>query len=317
MHYLKSKLKALQFRLRGLRLWFQAHRIKRIKHQAILLLENTSLEFNAQIPFGLACLVGQNQYIDLLFSLKSLERVSNGLGNIYILSDGSLNEHQIQFLKNWHPNLKVYTNADTLSEELKIELPPILSQFYQSNCPVAPKLILGYLIQQIDNCLLMDSDIVWFNNPMKDVVFQNSIQQKLPFCMKDEQESYDHEIETFAAENGLHSKRFVNSGIVYLPNKILNGIDWTKILPNKPSLSYGFFAEQTAFSVVLNQLGFNFLPEKTYLVSLAGSAFPPDARQPFKDIPNHYTDLICRHFVSPVRNLMWLKAYRQLSKQII
>jgi len=269
------------------------------------------------IPFTIATLVGKKQLPDLLFALLSLKMATGRVSSLVIISDGSLERQDIDFLEQWYENCKVFQTLDQLCQYYDYMPQPILSEFYYSYF-AAPKLFLLNVVQSVSNCLLLDSDVIFFNNPLaRDSALTDCINQQICCTLEDEVESCDPTIIEYGRINGVKISKQVNSGLVYVPQGALNQVDWKQCIPKESLNDINIFAEQSALAAGLTVVGYRFLPKEQFVVALRGSAFPYGDYAPFHDIQQPYESLVCRHFVTPIRYLMWLKAFPKLKASLM
>lgn len=307
---------SFSFRKRGLKhkiLTIQSHKVR---DKAEKLLRSSELRLSKSIPFTIACLIGKRQLVDLLFSLLSFERSVKSIGKLTILSDGSLDSQDVQFFQKWHKNSQVFLSIDELCEAYQHPITENLSRFYRSYC-LALKLLLINAVQSQSSCLLLDSDVIFFQNPLNpSSEISHAISNQIPVCLEDEIESFDPDIwDNEISKNRIFSKK-VNSGLVYLPKGSFDKIDWEDRIPEIAIQKPNIFAEQSIISSGLEQIQYSFLPKSKYLVSLQGTGFPKGNYPPFNDIDISYESLVCRHFITPVRYLMWLKAFPLLENKL-
>lgn len=315
--YLVHRLRqSLSYRSRGLHLQFLKKRAEIIRHQAEACLRSNQLRSSSNFTFTIACLVGKKQFVDLLFALLSFERSVGCIGDLTILSDGSLDEQDVYFLSKWHKNCKVFLKFEDLCDYYHYKPHPTLVRFYNAHY-LAPKLFLLNVVQSQSDCLLLDSDVVFFENPLAtDSGLVHAFKSKTSVCLEDELESYDPAVIEYGTRRGVRISTKVNTGLVYVPKTALNSIDWSQYIPSSSLSKPHIFTEQSSIAASLETIGYSFLPKDKFVVSLRGTGFPRDDYPPFCDIEDSYETLVCRHFVTPVRHLMWLKAFPLLKDKL-
>jgi len=315
--YIVHRLRqSLSYRSRGLQLQFLKKRAETIRRKAEASLRSTQLRVSENFTFTIACLVGKKQFIDLLFTLLSFERSVGCLGNLTILSDGSLDEQDVYFLSKWHENCKVFLKFEDLCDYYHYKPHPTLVSFYNAHY-LAPKLFLLNVVQSQSDCLLLDSDVVFFENPLATASgLVHALKSKICVCLEDEWESYDPAVIEYGMSRGANISTKVNTGLVYVPKTALNSIDWSQHIPSSSLENPHIFTEQSSIAASLETVGYSFLPKDKFVVSLRGTGFPRGDYAPFCDIEELYESLVCRHFVTPVRHLMWLKAFPLLKDKL-
>lgn len=307
---------SFKYRWRGVRLGRLRRQATRVRAGAVSLLRRHRLRVLEQCPFTVATLAGKKSLEDLLLALTSLERVLSGLGPVVILSDGTLDEADAAFLSRWCPSSIIVRDKHHLVEVVECTPPEALMQFADT-CVFGPKLLLGVAVQSRRNCLLMDSDVLFFQDPLRpNEALARALASARPYCMQDELESCDPAVIEHARKRGLEPSRAVNAGLMYLPKGCLDATEWDLVIPEITYRHPTIFSEQSIYAVALTQAGYNLLPPDEYVLTLEGAAFPPEGAvyRPFSDAVAHER-IVCRHFVTPVRHLMWLTAFPLLAKR--
>jgi hypothetical protein len=314
MALIKRISNSLSFRGRGFLRSLLNMRTGRVRDRAMPLLRSIQLKTSADFPFTLATLVGKKQLPDLLFALVSYERAVGSIGNLTVLSDGSLDPSDAEFLSKWHDRCQVFLDFPSFCDYHHYKPHLTLSQFYKAHY-LAPKVIILDAVQSVTNCLLIDSDVVFFQNPLE--TLRQCVEAHECTCFEDEVESFDQNVIEFAQTNGIAAIGKINTGLVYAPQGSLNGLDWSKIISPKSLANPHVFTEQTSIAVALETVGYRFFPKAEFVVALRGAAFPYGDYKPFHDIQQPYESLVCRHFVTPIRYLMWLKAFPKLKASLM
>lgn len=304
--------KSASYRIRGFKLKSLQKDADRIRRQAENSLRKTTLELSNDIRFTIACLVGKKYLTDLLFTLLSFEKSVGHIGHLSVLSDGTLTAEDADFLTSWHGNCNVFLNPYSLCEHYDYNPPSLLLNFFNSGYFGAAKFLLLNAVQSRANCLLLDSDVIFFQNPLaeKSQLRAHILEGKC-LSLEDDLESFDPTIVNYGKQHGKYISKRVNVGLVYIPKATFNSTDWSELIPQISVKEPHIFAEQSAVAAGLESVGFSFLDKSQYVVSSRGAVFPhPESGYvPFVDIEEPYESLVCRHFITPVRHLMWLKAF--------
>ncbi|MDY6937096.1 MAG: hypothetical protein SWY16_05450 [Cyanobacteriota bacterium] len=260
--------------------------------------------------------MGKRQLVDLLFTLLSFERAVGSIGHLTVLSDGSLDAKDVEFFQQWHEKSQVFLNPEELCQAYHYSLDKTLLRFSTSYY-LAPKVLLANVVQSRSNCLLLDSDMIFFQNPLtQNGELSKAIESERSTCLEDEVESFDPDIWRCETSKNRSFSKKVNSGLVYVPHGAFDRIDWQDRIPEKSIENPHIFAEQSVIAAGLEAVTYSFLPRSKFLVSLRGTGFPKGDYLPFCDIETSYRALVCRHFVTPVRYLMWLKAFPLLKNDL-
>lgn len=310
---------SISYRVRGIGLNSLQKSANKIRFRSEAALRSTTLSISDDSPFVISCLVGKRYLIDLLFALLSFERVVGSIGELSVLSDGTLTIEDTDFLYKWHGKCNVFLNADELCRYYNYNPPQILLDFFASGYFGAAKFLLLNAVQSKANCLLLDSDIVFFQNPlMEKSQLSEYIHNKRCASLEDDLESFDPAVIDYGEVNGIHVPKRVNVGLVYVPQSTFDSTDWSKLVPQVSIEKPHIFTEQSAVAAGLELAGFSFLDKSKYVVSSRGAVFPhPESGYPpFIDIDAPYENLICRHFITPVRHLMWLNAFPALQSKL-
>jgi hypothetical protein len=292
----------------------------KIRFNAATSLRSSALNVADSFPFVISCLVGKKYLIDLLFALLSFERSVGGIGKLSILSDGTLTPEDVDFFSSWHSNCNVFLNIDELCEYYNYNPSSILLDFLDSGYFGAAKFFLLNAVQSRANCLLLDSDMVFFQNPLaKTSQLRHCILRETCASLEDDLESFDPAVIEYGEEKGTYVSKRVNVGLVYVPKSTFDFMNWSQHIPQRSIEKPHIFTEQSAVAAGLESVGYSLLSKSQYVVSSQGAVFPDpkSGYSPFSDIKEPYEGLVCRHFITPVRHLMWLKAFPILRDRLL
>ena len=146
--------------------------------------------------------------------------------------------------------------------------------------------------------------------------------QERPFCFLDETDSSDAAVAEWASSHGFPCPPCVNAGMVYLARGTWDEIPWEQILPPSDRITRNHFTEQTAVACALQAAGFDFLPREEALLTMQGCGFPEDfphpvsSYRPFAPSPIRFENLVCRHYINPVRHRMWPEVWPEVRRKM-
>jgi hypothetical protein len=275
--------------------------------------------YDPDVTFTITTILGHKYVRDLIFMLASFAAATGPapLGPLLILSDGSLTPNDETLLRTWHPGTHIVHSLDELSEYTGCKFPPTIVTL-ASKIIWGKKLLLLIAAQHAADTLVLDSDIVFFADPLgPDSALSHHIAAGSPTCMLDCWDSSDPRVLALAAARGVRASDRVNDGLVYLPRNIFAQTDWERILPPHLAEDPYKYSHMACLAVALEEIGYTFLPRDTFFLTAEGGGFPGGDLPVFRDTDVPYDQLICRHFVTPIRHLMWLKAYPLIAHRLL
>ena len=243
-------------------------------------------------------LTSQNDYLNLIWALKSFYYYSKCNYALCIHSDGSLSESEVELLKFHFPNARVILKKESdeiMAKELADH--PKALNFRQSN-HLAPKVFDFKHFLQSDKMMLIDSDVLFFSCPKELILRIESPDYHKNTANKDALYGYTIQIEEVKNQLGFDVIPFFNSGLGLIHKESIN-FDWIEDFLSLPNiLGYFWRIEQTLFALCSSKFGVELLPPE-YDVRLE------------KGIKG----LASRHYVGRIRHLMYAEGIRQLERQ--
>lgn len=127
--------------------------------------------FEKEINFeqlSIHLLTGRSHLIMLLWSLASFYQQMKIIGPLYIHSDGSLLKQDIDLIRKFFPNVRIIGPEEFLSaNQDKLAKYPVIKKFRTeySQFFLLKKLIDPYFASDKKFRLIIDSDLIWFQEP--------------------------------------------------------------------------------------------------------------------------------------------------------
>jgi hypothetical protein len=159
---------------------------------------------------------------------------------------------------------------------------------------------------QRSDVLYSDSDVLGFAPPIE---LEEAINEIRPTYLGQSKPSYDQASLAKIRSEGLEPpKSPLNAGFVFSPKGGLKGELANRLVPNPEDMDSSsptwWWIEQTILSALFGNMGARVLPLDRYVVSLK-------RQLPFEQDVD-YSRICARHFVSPVRHLMYKKGIPML-----
>jgi hypothetical protein len=249
-----------------------------------------------------AVLSSRRQFLEGLWSLSSWMRHLSPVMSAVLLFDGKISTEQKQLFHKLFPD-GVLLELDAFL--IGRSLPSYLNQFVLNNW-TAKKLAAVFELQKEFSVLYSDCDVVAFNYPGEIV---DSIKRNGSAFMYDPVGyTLDPWLSRRAEKAGIPVTNHFNAGLVYVPKGEMKDSLLEDMLGEWQPEFNTHHAEQTLFSILLDQKVAQALPPERYALSWQGVwLFEKDL-----DCRN----LACRHYVGPIRHRMYLTAYPFLLSQI-
>jgi len=243
-------------------------------------------------------LTSEDDYLNLIWTLKSFYYYSKCQYALCIHSDGTLLDNSITILKIHFPNARIILkeNADKEIAQALSGYPKSLA-FRQSN-HLAPKVFDFKYFLRAERMLLMDSDILFFSLPIELINrIENPVYHKNT-VNRDVLYGYTVPLEETQRQLDFEWIPYFNSGLGLIHKESIN-FDWIEDFLSIPNIVGHFWRiEQTLFSLCSSKFGVELLP-KEYDVQLKAGI----------------TGLPSRHYVGRIRHLMYTEGIRQLQRQ--
>jgi hypothetical protein len=219
--------------------------------------------------------------------------------------DGILSDPELARIRELFPGISVYV-VQPLCAEL-CDLQPGLAAFLEQH-PLGKKLGLVLALSAKGAMLFSDYDVLAFREP-----------EELLACMVEGIASYlseessagaepsvDPGIVELAARLGLAYDPRFNSGLLFAPMGALSIEVAAQLLSHwRPPVHW--FTEQTVLNILMQHAHARPLPEERYVVSAR--------RQFYGETDVDYGEIVARHFITPVRHLMYRKGIPLILEQ--
>ena len=223
---------------------------------------------------------------------------------LWIVVDGELSIVTVEQLKVLFPGITLIQSR-TLLEELH-PIAPNIVKLGEYN-PVGRKLAIILCIQQKYNIVYSDSDVLCFGEMPE--VYQAVVNQSQAMYIQEIAElNADHSLLNRVKVLGYDYALTLNSGFLCIPRQSLQVDIAEELLDAQEHDSTSWFVEQTILAVLMKQARAKALPKSRYVVSIQ--------RQFYFEEDVCYDQIALRHFVTPVRHLMYSRGMPILWQQL-
>jgi hypothetical protein len=232
-----------------------------------------------------------------IWSLASYYQNANLIGKLYIHNDGTLTNGDQSLLRSFFPSA-IIVGTDEVNQNLKkIESFAEIGSFIKKNRKfiLLKKLIEPFLVSEAKYRLVIDSDLVWFRNPIEieEILLTDSNQSLMASNIAECPVTFNDgsKLSDFQA--------MLNSGIVLYK---INNFNLAKLAEyfskfNMENESLSHFIEQAGYAYCLQNI--KILPSDKYTAK------------------SYYTDqVIMRHYTSPRRPLFFVEGIKILKARI-
>jgi hypothetical protein len=224
--------------------------------------------------------------------------IRESFGLVFCLDGPAKPAGDEQKLASSFPRARILTSSTILSE-LGTELPQLVR--FANYHPMGRKLASLVAFNRLSDVLYSDSDVLGFAPPTE---LEEAIEEHRPTYIGQSEASYDSVTLARIRSEGLQPPDPpLNAGFVFahragVPGELANRLspDPEKTDPSSPTW---WWIEQTILSGLFGRLGATVLPMDRYVVSLK-------RQLPFEEDVD-YSRICVRHFVAPVRHLMYKK----------
>lgn len=243
-------------------------------------------------------LTSKTDYINLMWALKSFYFYSQRDYSLCIHEDGTLEQEQITILRQHFPNARIILKKEA-DEIMRSALTsyPASAQFRMSN-HLAPKLFDFKYFLKAERMLLLDSDILFFENPKELIDHVEDITYKKNIFNKDVMYGYTVPFEELQSRLDFTLIPYFNSGLGLIHKDSIR-TEWIEQFLHIPDLVGHFWRiEQTLFALCSSRFGVELLPSNY------------DVR-----LDKGIAGLPARHYVGAIRHLMYSEGVRQLINQ--
>lgn len=234
-------------------------------------------------------------WLNLVWALKSFYYFSQRHYALCIHDDGSLSSEMQAQLKQHFPQARLIDRqtADVrVLEQLKSH--PRCLEFRKTN-PLSPKVFDFASYLESDRMLLLDSDVLFFEEPTELLRRIEDPDYRLNSVNADIANAYTVDAETVREQCAVELIDQFNSGLGLIHKASLN-FDWIEEFLGLPDIIGHFWRiEQTLYALCSSRFGVELLPPD-YAVHLEGE---------IDGSP-------CRHYVGKIRHLMYSEGIRHL-----
>lgn len=237
----------------------------------------------------------EKDWLNLVWAIKSFYQFSQRHYALCIHDDGSLTADIQAQLRSHFPNARLIDRptADAQVIEQLQDYPRCL-EFRQSN-PLAPKVFDFAAYLESDRMLLLDSDVLFFEEPTELLGRIEDSDYLLNSVNADVASAYTVDPATVLERCNVQLIDQFNSGLGLIHKASLN-FDWIEEFLGLPDVIGHFWRiEQTLYALCSSRFGVELLPSD-YAVHLEGG---------IDGSP-------CRHYVGKIRHLMYSEGIRHL-----
>jgi len=205
--------------------------------------------------------------------------------------DGALSNEQLNEVRALFPEISVCAVQSLLPEVSR--LGPALATFFEQH-PLGKKLGLVLALSQRGVLLFCDYDVLAFREPVE--LFEYGARGNAAYMREERAASVDQAIVDRSRQLGLEYDARFNSGLLYVPKGALAIDQAAQLLADwRPPVHW--FTEQTVLNALMQHAHAQPLPQERYVVSAR--------RQFYWETDEDYGKIVARHFVSPVRHVMY------------
>ena len=243
-------------------------------------------------------LTSRQDWLNLIWALKSFYRVAKKRYTLCIHEDGSLTESLIETLTKHFPAARVISKSRADAEVLpSLASFPRCSEFRRAN-HLAPKVFDFPFYLKSDRMLLLDSDVLFFREPAELLRLIEDPNYRLNIVNRDVASAYTVDLAEVKSRTGVNVIERFNSGLGLIHKDSLR-LDWTEEFLGLPGILEGHFwrIEQTVQALGSSRFGVELLPEHYDIRLDRGIDGSP-----------------ARHYVGAIRHLFYSEGIRYLVK---
>ena len=248
-------------------------------------------------PAVLAVLTTPSTFLEALWVAWSWLRFLAPCVGLNLYVDGAVTAFQEQTVSRLFPGSVIYQVSTFLRKHAPERL---CSNLFVQTYPLGKKLALVLAAQANFDVLYCDDDVLAFNQPAE---LEAAITKKDRVCLFNQQPGYgsfDPWVLGRASELGVSHAPDLNAGLMWIPRGSLSLALAHQLLEGwHTGVAHPWFTEQTVCAVLMKVAGGEALPADRYDVSMARQFY----WQPDVD----YSVIAARHFVFPVRHVMYIK----------
>lgn len=243
-------------------------------------------------PFRFAVLTTPAALADAMWTAWSWHRYLCAHSfELHLAVDGALSDEELSRVRELFPGIQVYAVQSVYPDLCNLQ--PSLAAFLNEH-PMGRKLGLALALSLRGGVLYSDNDVLAFREPRE---LLSCAEEKTPAYFVEPQDgTRDPHIVQRAKAMGLEYIPSFNAGCIYIPERAVSIELAAELLKDwQPPIDW--FTEQTVQSVLMRKANAQPLPQDRYVVSAR--------RQFYWETDEDYGKIVARHFVSPVRHVMY------------
>lgn len=227
--------------------------------------------------------------------------------DLTFLLESKLQDTDLAAVKKLFPSAQ-FVHLEHVRELMLPTWPSLIANF-ADRTPVGRKLMMLLFLQSQMNVLYSDSDVLCFGK-IPEVCHALSVgHQNLYVSETSHSSSFEPVAQQALQRMGLTCAPFLNSGFLYLRKQSLDTDVAEHFFRERDNFDLNnWWVEQTVLAALIEKAGATPLPKERYLVSPQG--------QWIYEIDVDYRHLAIRHFVSPIRWLMYTKGMPLVKRQL-
>jgi len=243
-------------------------------------------------PSRFAVLTTPRSLADAMWTAWSWYRFLCAHGfELQLAVDGELSDGELTRVRALFPGISVYAVQSVYPDLCKLQ--PSLGSFLNQH-PMGRKLGLSLALSLQGGVLCSDNDVLAFLPPDE---LLSCVERNIPaYFVEPLDGTRDPHIVARAKTMGLEYISRFNAGLLYIPRGAVS-IELAAELLEDWQPPVDWFTEQTVQSVLMRKADAQPLPEDRYVVSAR--------RQFYWETDEDYGKIAARHFVSPVRHVMY------------
>jgi hypothetical protein len=281
--------------------WWETHKKYSIREKVFDL---SPISVNPNPSTILAVLTTPKTICDAAWAAQSFLRYLPPEIGLSIIVDGVLSAVTVENIKILFPGVTL-NQTRTLLEELRLAAPNVV-KLGECN-PVGRKLAIILCLQQKYNMVYSDSDVLCFSEMPE--LYQAVVNQSPAMYIQDVAElNADHSLLKRVQALGYDYALTLNSGFLYIPRQSLRVDMAEELLDAQEHDPTSWFVEQTILAALMKQADAEPLTKSRYIVSAQ--------RQFYFEKDIYYEQIALRHFVTPVRHLMYSRGMPRLWQQL-
>lgn len=261
------------------------------------IIQTPPLSVAADANYEIHVLTSGDDYVNCLWSLVTFYHASASSAGLCVHDDGSLTDEHCADIQRILPHARVIrrAEADAVMEEVLRDYPRALDFRRENNLALKIFDFVHYL--HGDRFMLLDSDVLFFERPAFLLEQLESSTNDRNYFNRGQNSAYTIPPERLDELTGIHVPRLVNSGLGVVHADSIR-YDWTEEFLGYDGIHSHFWrTEQTLFTLCSARHGMDLLPPEYDVYLTEGLGERP-----------------CRHYVGPIRHLMYAEGLRRLVK---